>query len=184
MTWLVLGLALWSAAHLFKRLLPVQRAALGMPGKGLVALLVLAGLGLMIAGYRAAPTEPLYALPQWAWWANNAAMLLALFLMDIGRVRGVVRTKLRHPMLTAVIIWAVAHLLVNGDTASLVLFGGLALWALVEIAVINRAEGPWTPPEAGSPAKDAIMFGAALALFAVIAGIHQWLGYPVVAFLM
>lgn len=184
MLWLILGLALWSAAHLFKRILPARRAALGLPGKGLVALLVLAGLGLMIVGYRAAPTESLYALPQWAWWANNAAMLLALFLMDIGRVSGVVRSKLRHPMLTAVILWAVAHLLVNGDRASLMLFGGLALWALVEIAVINRAEGPWTPPAPGSAAKDAMMFAAAIVLFAVIAGIHQWLGYPVVAFLM
>ncbi|MEQ9558390.1 MAG: NnrU family protein, partial [Rhodospirillales bacterium] len=89
MAWLILGLAVWCAAHLFKRLLPRQREALGNKGRGLVALLVAAGLGLMIFGYRAAETEFLYALPMWTWHVNNAAMLVALFLMDIGRVRGV-----------------------------------------------------------------------------------------------
>lgn len=181
MIWLLLGLVLWSSAHLFKRVLPDQRAALGNKGRGLVALLVLISLGLMITGYRAAETEFLYALPMWTWHLNNAVMLIALFLMDIGRVKGVVRTKIRHPMLTGVVLWSVAHLLVNGDTAAVVLFGGLGLWALVEMAVINRAEGPWTPPERGSYAKDAMMLGAAAILFAVIAGIHYWLGYPVVA---
>jgi uncharacterized membrane protein len=181
MIWLLLGLVLWSSAHLFKRILPDQRAALGSKGRGLVALLVLISLGLMIVGYRAAETEFLYSLPAWVWHVNNLLMLIALFLMDIGRVRGVVRTKIRHPMLTGVVLWSVAHLLVNGDTAAVVLFGGLGLWALVEMAVINRAEGPWTPPERGSYAKDAMMLGAAAILFAVIAGIHYWLGYPVVA---
>lgn len=183
MIWLLLGLVLWSAAHLFKRVLPDQRAALGSKGRGLVALLVLISLGLMIMGYRTAETTFLYALPLWVWHVNNALMLIALFLMDIGRVRGVVRSKIRHPMLTGVVLWSVAHLLVNGDTAAVVLFGGLGLWAVVEMAVINRAEGPWTPPERGSYAKDAVMLAAAAALFAVIAGIHHWLGYPVVAFL-
>lgn len=183
MIWLILGLALWSTAHLFKRVLPDQRAALGNKGRGLVALLVLISLGLMIMGYRAAETEVLYVLPGWLWYVNNGAMLVALFLMDIGRVKGVVRSKIRHPMLTGVVLWSVAHLLVNGDTASLVLFGGLGLWALAEMAVINRAEGAWTPPAPGSYAKDAMMLGAAAVLFAVIAGIHHWLGYPAVAFL-
>lgn len=181
MTWLILGLAIWVAAHLFKRVLPRQREALGNKGRGLVALLVAAGLGLMIFGYRAAETEFLYALPMWTWHVNNAAMLAALFLMDIGRVKGVVRTKIRHPMLWGVTIWAAAHLLVNGDTAAVVLFGGLGLWALVEMVIINRAEGPWTPPERGSYAKDAMMLAAAAVLFAVIAGIHYWLGYSVIA---
>ena len=183
MVWLLLGLAIWIAAHLFKRVLPRHREALGNKGRGLVALLVVAGLVLMIVGYRAAETEFLYALPHWVRHVNNGAMLVALFLMDIGRVRGVVRSKIRHPMLWGVTLWAAAHLLVNGDTASLVLFGGLGLWAVVEMAVINRAEGPWTPPEPGSYAKDGMMLAAAAVLFAVIAGIHHWLGYPVVAFL-
>ena len=78
----------------------------------------------------------------------------------------------------AVVVWAAAHLLVNGDLASVVLFGGLGLWALVEMAVINRAEGPWQPPEPGSLRNDAKIALLALVLYAVIVAIHTWLGHP------
>ena len=64
---------------------------------------------------------------------------------------------MRHPQLTAVKIWAVAHLLVNGDLASLVLFGGLLAWAVVEVIVINRSEvwvRPARPGEKGRAAGD------------------------------
>ena len=177
MTWLVLGLALWTAAHLFKRVLPAQRAALGNKGKGLVALGVAAGLVLMIVGYRAAPAgEALWAFSTWAWHLNNTLMLLAVFLLGVGKAPGVVRSRLRHPMLLGVVVWAVAHLMVNGDVPSLVLFGGLGLWALVEMAVINRAEGPWQPPAPGSVARDLRVLAISVVLYAIIAAIHGWLG--------
>ncbi|RLA32229.1 MAG: NnrU protein, partial [Gammaproteobacteria bacterium] len=53
----------------------------------------------------------------------------------------------RHPMLTGVFIWAVAHLLVNGTTRALVLFGGLGIWALLEIVLINKRDGAYTKPD-------------------------------------
>ena len=153
MSWLIFGLSLWAGAHLFKRLLPRQREALdktmGKAGRAVVAVLVLASVALMIVGYRNSEDVHLYALPGWVWHVNNLAMLVAIFLMDIGRSGGVIASKVRHPMLCGVFIWAVAHLLVNGNVASLVLFGGLGLWALVEIAVINRVEGPWSAPAPG-----------------------------------
>lgn len=183
MIWLVLGVLIWIGAHLFKRILPKQRAALGKAGNALVAVLLLISVGLMIFGYRGAEEDQLYALPIWAWHLNNLMMLVAIFLMDVGRVEGLVRTKLRHPMLLGALIWAVAHLLVNGELASLVLFGGLGLWALLEMAVISRAEGPWQPPARGLIINDGKVAIIAAALYAAIAGIHYWLGYAVIAFL-
>ena len=50
-------------------------------------------------------------------------------------------------MLTGVFIWAVAHLLVNGTTRALVLFGGLGIWALLEIVLINKRDGAYTKPD-------------------------------------
>ena len=183
MTWLVLGLLLWIGAHLFKRVLPRQRAAMGKAGRGVVAVLVLAGIVLMVIGFRSADDIYLYALPAWVWHLNNLLMLVAIFLMDVGRAGGVVGAKLRHPMLLGIVIWAVAHLLVNGDLASLVLFGGLGLWALAEMAVINRAEGPWSAPVEGPIVNDAKFAVLALVLYAAFAGVHYWLGYSVIALL-
>ena len=79
-------------------------------------------------------------------------------------------------MLTGAIIWSGAHLLVNGDLASLILFGGLGLWALLEIVVINRAEGPWEPNPKGTVAKDGMFFAISVLLVGVIGYIHTFFG--------
>ncbi len=183
MTWLIVGLLLWTGAHLFKRVLPKQRQALGKWGRPIVALVIVVSVVLMVMGYRDTEEVLLYGLPVWAWYLNNGLMLVALFFLDVGRVNGVVRTYIRHPMLLGVIIWSIAHLLVNGDQASLVLFGGLGVWALLEMAVINRAEGPWQAPEKGSLLSDAKVALIAVVLYALIAAIHYWLDHPVILFL-
>ena len=54
MIWLVAGLAIWWAAHLFKRIAPERRERLGKTGKGLVAAAVIVALALMVVGYRMA----------------------------------------------------------------------------------------------------------------------------------
>ena len=156
---------------------------MGKAGRGVVAVLVLAGIGLMVIGFRSADYMHLYALPAWVWHLNNLLMLVAIFLMDAGRAGGVVGAKLRHPMLLGVVTWAVAHLLVNGELASLVLFGGLGLWALAQMAAINHAEGPWTAPAMGPIVNDAKIVVLALVLYAAFVGVHYWLGYSVIALL-
>lgn len=184
MIWLISGLLLWTGAHFLKRFFPQQRLAMGKAGQGLVAVFILAGLVLMVVGYRAVDFVSLYEMPLWFVHVNNVLMLVALFFADVGRASGIVRTKVRHPMLLSVVIWAIAHLLVKGDLASLVLFGGLGLWALAEMAVINRDEGPWTPPAQGSIGKDLKVMVIALVLYAIIVGLHYWLlGYWVVGVL-
>ena len=86
-------------------------------------------------------------------------------------------------MLSGVVLWSAAHLLVNGDLPSVILFGGLGSWALLEMAVINRAEGPWQRPPRGSFASDGKVLLVAAVLYAAIVGIHYWLDRPVIAFL-
>ena len=80
-------------------------------------------------------------------------------------------------MLTSVVVWGVAHLLVNSDAASLVLFGGMTLWALVEMALINRAEPAPERYKGGSLAGDIRLVVISLVVFGAIAGVHIWLGY-------
>ena len=68
-------------------------------------------------------------------------------------------------------------LLVNGDTLSIILFGGLTIWALAEIVMINRAEPDYTPYEGGSLTGDIRLAVITIVIFGIIAGIHTWLGY-------
>ena len=175
MTLLTLGIALWILAHLFRRLSPDARARMGTPGRGIIAAAILAGLVLMILGYRAAPFQAVWTPPGWAVPVNNLLMLVAVFLFGMSATTGRLRGRLRHPMLLSVVVWAVAHLLVNGDIASIVLFGAMLAWALTEIALINRAE-PWDRPAPGPAKKDVILVVMTVVRFALIAGVHLLLG--------
>lgn len=179
MTLLVIGLVLWVAAHLFKRVAPERREALGDKGKGLVALVLLGAVVLMVIGYRAADYTHLWARTGWSTPLNNIMMIFALYLTSPGPSKGALFHKMRHPMLTGVIVWSVAHLLVNGDLASLVLFGGLGLWAALEVVVINRAEGEWQPHPKGSLAKDGLFMGISVLLMGAIAALHALFGLSV-----
>ena len=174
---MILGLVLWTAAHLFKRVLPGLRARMGdIPGKMLVTVLSLSAVILMVIGYRRAEIEPIYTPLAGMGHLNNLLMLISVFLIGVPHSKGIVKQKLRHPMLTAVVVWAFAHLLVNGDMASVVLFGWLGLWAIVSMVLINAQEN-WTPPAEGRIRSDAIGAGITVVVFAIIAGIHIWLGY-------
>ena len=176
MIWLVLGLLLWTLSHLCKRITPGWRDGMGNAGKGLVAAGVLGGLVLMILGYRAAPFVNVWFPPAWGVHLNNLLMLVAIVLFGAGSSKSRLRGRLRHPMLLGMTTWAAAHLLVNGDLASIVLFGGLAAWAVLEIVVINAKEPGWVPVKGGSLAGDVRLLVIALVLYAVIVAVHAWLG--------
>ncbi len=176
MTLLVLGVLLWAAAHFFKRAMPDVRANMGDKGKGVVALALVASIVLMVLGYRAMNGAVLWALPSFAFHLNNLLVLIAIFMMSPAPRKGKLLNGMRHPMLVGFSIWAVAHLLVNGNVESLILFGGLLAWALIEMAVINKAEGPWQPTETGTLAKDGMFLGASVVLMGLIGFIHGLLG--------
>ena len=176
---LVLGLLVWALAHWFRRLAPDRRAAMGDAGKGLVALLVVVALLLMIFGYRWAPFVPVWTPPAWTVHLNNLLMVAAFWAYGSSAAKGpkaFPANRTRHPQLLGFGIWATAHRLVNGDLASIVLFGGLLVWAVVSALLINRAEPHWVaPPHAGS--KTYIRLAVITAVvFAIVTTIHAWLG--------
>lgn len=172
---LILGVALWWAAHLLKRVAPALRDRLGRGG---VTALLLISVLLMILGYRMADG------PYW-WGAsaplkgiNNILVLVAFYLFAADGMKTRIGRRMRHPQLTGFALWAFAHLLPNGDLPSFVLFGGLLVWALVEMAVINRAQPDWQPSQAEVPIrKDVFAFLGAIVVTLVVGLIHAWLGY-------
>jgi len=178
MSWVILiaGVALWIGAHLFKRVAPERRAAMGDKGKGVVALVLLAAIVLMVIGYRGTGYVHIWGPPAFLIHVNNLLVLIAIYMMSPAPKQGALLSGLRHPMLGGFKLWAFAHLLVNGDLASLLLFGGLLAWAVVEVIVINRAEPGWSPGPKGTVAKDVMFFVGSVVLLAVIGWIHAWLG--------
>jgi len=179
---LITGIVLWWATHIFKRLLPGVRGSLdkaigAKATRGVLAVLLVAAVVLMYKGYRGAGFLPVYTPIAGIGHLTVLLMLFAVFLLGAGSVKGWVAAKLRHPMLYAVIIWALAHLLVNGDLASIVLFGGLGAWAIVQILLINTREGAWDRPVAGPVSKDIKLIFIALVLYAVIVGFHFAFGH-------
>lgn len=179
MTLLILGLILWIAAHFFKRVAPDARAKLGDPGKGLVAVLIVGSIVLMVIGYRAADFIYLWNPPSFMVHINNLLMLIAFWVYGSSAAKDAKAWpayKTRHPQLLAVKIWALAHLLVNGDLASVILFGGLLAWAVVSVILINRAEPDWTPPAPAGRATYIRLTIISLVLFSLVAAIHLWLG--------
>jgi uncharacterized membrane protein len=179
MTSLILGLVLWTAGHFFKRVMPGVRASMGNPGKGVVAVILILSVYLMVSGYRSAEYVDVWTPPFWAIHVTDLFMVFAVGLFVLAHSKSRLRGKIRHPMLAGVRVWAGAHLLVNGDLASVVLFGGLFVWALAEVIVLNRAEPDWKPYSQGTKAGDIRLAVITIVVFAAIAGVHYWLGYPV-----
>lgn len=179
MTLLFLGLILWMAAHFFKRIMPGARARIGDKGKGLIAVILVASLVMIIMGYRGAGEIHVWSPPIWGIHLADLFMLFAVVLFGLGSSKSRLRGAVRHPMLAGVRVWAGAHLLVNGDLASIMLFATMFLWASAEVIIINRAEPDWQRPEPGNLAGDIRLAVISIVLFAAIAGVHYWLGYPV-----
>jgi uncharacterized membrane protein len=174
---LILGLLLWVAGHFFKRVLPGVHEGLGNGAKGIAAVVIILGVVLMVIGYRGLASPQVWYPPAFMVHINNLLMILAVYLYAASGVKARLATRMRHPQLIAVKTWAVAHLLVNGDLASIVLFGGLLAWAVAEVIVINRAQRAWTPPVWGGVRAEAMAVVGTVVVFAAISWIHAWLGY-------
>ncbi|WP_102107721.1 NnrU family protein [Oceaniglobus roseus] len=173
---ILLGLILWAGSHYWKRLAPGSRAQAGDKGKIVVAIASVLGIVLMVIGYRGAEGTFFWGPSAALVGINNLLVLFAFYLFASSGAKTRITRRIRHPQLTAVKVWAVAHLLVNGDTPSFLLFGGLLAWAVGEVILINRAEPAWTPAHPVPVRKEITAIIATVVVFAVVAGIHTWLG--------
>ncbi|MDA9208223.1 NnrU family protein [Octadecabacter sp.] len=176
MTLILIGLALWAGAHFWRRVAPEHRAGFGDKGKGLVTLALFAAIILMVLGYRMADGVVYWGRSSALVGVNNLLMLFAFYLFAASGKGTRITRFIRHPQLTAILVWATAHLLVNGDVPSFVLFGGMAIWALAEIATINRAQGPRHAYHAPPIKSEIIAVVATVVVTIVVMMIHYFLG--------
>jgi uncharacterized membrane protein len=153
MTLLVVGVMLWMAVHLIPAVArPLRQSLIDKLGnnvyRGVFALAIVASLAIIVLGWRSAPEEYVYVLPSSAKTVGFILICLSFLIIGSAYHPSSIKRFIRHPMLTGVFVWALSHLLTNGTTRALVLFGGIGIWALIEIPLINRREGAYTKPEA------------------------------------
>lgn len=138
MTLLVLGLILFLGTHSFSMARKSRSDLIGRigegPFKGLYSLLSLAGIALIAIGfgqYRAGGYIPVWDPPVWTRHLALLLVLIAFICVAAAYLPGHIKRRLKHPILVGVKIWAVAHLLANGDLGSILLFGSILAWAVV-----------------------------------------------------
>ena len=173
---LILGVALWGLTHSIKRTAPGFRARLGETrAKLFVTGTTIVSIGLMIVGYRIAQPVEIYDLGPDTIYLNNLMMVIALALMFASTTRSHLVELLRHPMNTGFILFCLAHLFISGDIRSILLFGGLGIWAILSIILNNIAEPDWDRPS-GTLVGDAILLTIVVALTIGIGWLHTRAG--------
>lgn len=182
MTILVLGLIIFLGAHSISIFARSQRdALLARIGRGgyraIYSIISLVGFVLIVLGYdEARLTTPVLWDPPMA--MRHVALLVMLPVFPLlfsaflpGRIKAVVK----HPMLTAVKFWALAHLLANGTLADVLLFGSLLAWAVADRISVKR-RGEVVDTAGGRRGNDVIALILGLVTYALfVLYLHEWL---------
>jgi uncharacterized membrane protein len=180
---LVLGLALFLGTHSIAIAAPGLRgralARLGEKAwKGGYALLSLAGFVLLVYGFGVARHSPvvLYTPPHFLRHVTFLFMLPVFPLIFAAYLPGRIKAAMKHPMLAAVKLWALAHLLSNGRLADVVLFGAFLAWAVLDRISLKRRPPPAPAMAPARPSNDLVAVLLGLAVYGLFIGwAHRWL---------
>ncbi|MDX2417040.1 MAG: NnrU family protein [Xanthomonadales bacterium] len=182
---LIAGLTVWSLVHLVPSVaMPLKQKLTGLLGENGYKLaftaMILTSLALIVFGWRSSVPTTLYVLP--AATRSIAFLLILIAFILFGAANYATRIKLfvRHPQLTGLVLWASAHLLLNGDSRSLLLFGWLGAWAILEIILINRRDGDWVKPTPPGWAKEFKGLAISLVVLVIVVVVHPYIaGVPI-----
>ncbi len=173
MTLLIIGLVLFLGVHSISIVAPAWRNGMAVklgpwPWRAIYGVLSIIGFVLIVKGYALARLDPtiLYTPPVWLRHVSWLLMVPVFPLLLAAYLPGRIKTATKHPMLAAVKIWALAHLLVNGTVADVLLFGGFLAWAVVDrISLKRRVQQPMVAAPA-SKLNDVIAVVVGLGLYA------------------
>jgi uncharacterized membrane protein len=187
-TILVLGLVVFLGSHIFVTFRETRAALIARLGVGyraLFALVAIIGLALIIYGYgdyRAHGWVQIWSPPAFMRHITITLMLFAaIFIAAL--IPSHIKAWIKHPMVTSVKTWALAHLLSNGDLGSILLFGAFLLWGgYARVAAKRRGDRGFANPPAGWT-NDGIVVVVGIVVFFLLAYyFHPYvIGVPVFA---
>ncbi len=191
MALLVVGLALFFSPHLIPTQPQVRHALVDRWGlniyKGAFSVASLIGLGLIIVAFSEvrylSGNIQLWNPPVWTRHLAFLIMLPAMILLVAAYVPSRLRTAAKHPMLVGIKLWALAHLLANGDLAAVLLFGSFLAYAVFDrISLKRRSVGP--PPKPSNGITNdvlVVVVGLVLYVFMLTIGHTRLIGVPLLA---
>ena len=170
---MILGLVLFLGMHTVTTQRDLRARVIGQAGEGgyKIGYTVISAVGLALivwgfASYRAAGMIDVWTPPRFTKHIAVGLMLLAVIALAAAYIRGRIYTALKHPMLVAVKIWALAHLIANGDLGSIILFGAFLAWAVFDRISLKRRSDPGSPPiPVGGIGNDAIAVGVGIVAY-------------------
>ena len=174
---MILGLVLFFGVHTLTTQREVRARVIAFSGGGgyKIGYSLVSALGLVLivwgfAHYRATGMWEIWTPPTALKHLTAALMLPAVILVVASYIRGRIYTRLKHPMLTGIKLWAVAHLLANGDLGSIILFGSFLGWAVFDrISLKHRADSGAPPIPVGGPGNDLIAVAVGLVAYLALA---------------
>jgi uncharacterized membrane protein len=187
---MILGLAVFIGAHVFVTMREARAGAVARlgewPYKVLFSVVSLVGLiliGTGFADYRAGEWVSVWDPPRWTGHLNALLMWPAVILVTAAYIPGDIKRTLKHPMLAGVKLWAVGHLLANGDLGSIILFGSILAWAVYDRITLKRRSDPGGPPiPIGSRRNDWIAIAVGTVLYLALGLVFHPLVIGVPAF--
>lgn len=161
MIFLIVGLVLFLGSHVLTTRRAARadlRARFGANRyKRAYSIIALLGFALICYGfadYRADGYTRIWTPPKALTPIAMLMMLPTFVLLAATNSGGLIQGKIKHPMLSGIQIWALAHLLTNGDLGSMVLFGSFLAWAIYARIAIEQREA-----DEGAPDWAAMRFG-------------------------
>lgn len=141
MNLLIIGTVVFFLIHLLPSFVSKRQSLINSYGepayKGVFSLLAAIGLGLIVVGKIKADFIGLWVLPGWTRYLTISFLLISFILLPAAYLPNNIKRFTPHPMLWAVVLWSVGHLMANGDLASLILFAGFIVFALFNIKSAN-----------------------------------------------
>ena len=187
---MILGLVLFLGIHTLTTMRDQRARVIARLGGGgykiVYALVSIVGLALIAWGfsqYRQFEWINVWYPPTWMRHIALALMLPAIILVVASYIRGRIFTTLKHPMLTGVKLWAVLHLMANGDLGSIILFGSILAWAVYDRISLKRRVDAGAPPiPVGGVANDLIAVGVGVVAYLALVFVFHPLviGVPIV----
>ena len=185
MSYLILGLIIFLGVHSVRIVADdwrtQSRSRLGaLPWKALYSVASLAGFALIVGGFGLARQLPvqLWQPPLAMRHLASLLTLISFVLLAAAYVpRNGIKARVHHPMVLAVTVWALAHLLSNGNLAHVLLFGSFLLWSVLDFSTArrrDRAAGTLYPGGTAGATGITVALGVG-AWIAFALWLHGWL---------